>query len=543
MSMALRWGTMALLLGAMAGPAAAQSRAPAPEITLPEMLAVELPGPGVTELDPAASPLRELLAAAQWQGQPAAHNVTRPLRAGTTAVTWSATDASGRTVTRTEPLQVFPFGQTPVGVSRLERATGGNNAPKMARDAEGKVHMVWLDAGRPRTEPRVLYRRASTDPQTGAVTWEIPPLLVSSRATAAAGAFTALRVSPGAVHIAWQGPNESTRYRRLVRGGDGAWTPEPIRDTRAMGAQWDKGPGLDVRGDDEIHVVSATGRYSVSKNGGGSWTREALPAPPAGLIKGPALVLDAQGNSHVVYTATVRSPKEWTSNKPNRAFWELRYARRAADGTWVDHQNILAGQPGWAEPKDDNDVLADWPDIAVDGAGNVHVAWHGTANTHIFGRDEAFYARRPATGPGAWGAWEPPQLLFPRPAGSRGHYSFAPSLSVDGASDVVFALIFVDLAQNLDLRMDSLARVLRGGRLEGAPVPLATTAAAAIAQGRPELTLAAWFPMAAPRLHAAAGGRVWLDVLQTLVPVAETTPCYIVYQRVEVSALTTGRAR
>jgi hypothetical protein len=108
---------------------------------------------------------------------------------------------------------------------------------------------------------------------------------------------------------------------------------------------------------------------------------------------------------------------------------------------------------------------------------------------------------------------------------------------------VVFALIFVDLAQNLDLRMDSLARVLRGGRLEGAPVPLATTAAAAIAQGRPELTLAAWFPMAAPRLHAAAGGRVWLDVLQTLVPVAETTPCYIVYQRVEVSALTAGRAR
>jgi hypothetical protein len=108
---------------------------------------------------------------------------------------------------------------------------------------------------------------------------------------------------------------------------------------------------------------------------------------------------------------------------------------------------------------------------------------------------------------------------------------------------VAFALTFVDLAQNLDLRMDSLARVLRAGRLEGAPVALSTTAAAAIAQGRPELTLAAWFPIAARRPYVAAPGRVWLDVLQTLVPASETAPCYIVYQRVDVSALAAERPR
>ena len=540
MKKAMRWATPAALV-LTATTAAAQPRPP--QISVPEVLAIELPAPGVSELAPTASPLRELLEAARLQGQPAAHNVTRPLRAGTTtAVTWSATDGSGRTVTRTEPLHVFPFGQAPVGVSRIERATGGNNAPKIARDAEGKVHMVWLDAGRPGTEPRVLYRRASTDPQTGAVTWETDPLMVSTRTTVSQGPFPALRISKGAVHIAWAGPNESTKYRRLVRTGTG-WTPEAIRDTRAPGGQWDKGPGLDVRGDDEIHVISPSGRYAFSKDGGTFWSRDALPRPPAGSIKGPALAVDALGNSHVVYTVKVRSPASWSSGRPNRAYWELRYARRAPDGTWAEGLNVLAGQPGWAEPTNDDDVLADWPDIAVDGAGNVHVGWHGTANTHIYGRDEAFYARRPATGPGAWGAWEAPQLLFARPAGSRGHYSFAPSLSVDTDGDVAFALTFADLTQNLDLKMDSMARMLRGGRLQGAPVALSTRAAAALAQGRPEAALAAWFPMAAPRLYVAAPGRVWLDVLQNLVPHSDNADSYIVYQRVDVSALVAEPAR
>jgi hypothetical protein len=531
---------LALLI--LAQVARAQPRPPTVEISLPDLLAVELPSPGLVEIAPTASPLKELLASARLQDLRVTHDVIRPLRAGSTPVTWTAGDGAGRTTTRTAHVYVFPFGQTPVGVSRSRRATGGNNAPKVVRDTEGKAHMVWLDAGRPGTTPRVLYRRASTD-ASGAVAWETTAISVSDAASASTGAYAAIRASARAIHIAWQGTGETMRYRRFVRSEAG-WSLEPIRDTRAAGVLWDKGPGLDVRGDDEIHVVSPAGRYAVSRDGGASWAPDAIPVPPAGSIKGPSLALDARGNSHVVYTVTLRGPTEWSSNKPNGAYWELRYVRRSAEGAWVDAQNVLAGQPAWSDPRSERDVLADWPEVAVDGGGHIHVVWHGTVNTHIFGRDESFYTRRRATGPATWSGWEAPQPLVARAAGSRTHYSFAPSLSLDASGDLVMAVTFTDLAPDLGRALDSMARPIRGGRVDGSLLPLVASASAALAQGRPEQAMSAWFPSASPWLYAPAQGRVWLDVLQTLVmPKEHNAPNYIVYQRLDVTMLATPRPR
>src|SRR5690606_28238428 len=92
---------------------------------------------------------------------------------------------------------------------------------------------------------------------------------------------------------------------------------------------------------------------------------------------------------------------------------ELRYARRAAGGSWVDVHNALAGLREWAEPTDGDDVLADWIGLAADAQGNLHAVWHGTANTRIYGNDQPFYARRDASGPGAWQRrWSTPEVLY-----------------------------------------------------------------------------------------------------------------------------------
>ena len=540
---AVTWCIAGVVLLGLALAEAAPAQPRLPEIILPDLLAVELPTSGLTEISPTASPLKELLASARAGDLRVTNDVTRSLQVGSAAVTWTAADGAGRTVSRKAQVYVFPFGQTPVGVSRSRRATASNNAPKIVRDAEGKVHMVWLDTGRSGTAPRVLYRRASTDATTGAVTWETEALAVSDPGTASTGAYAAIRASARAIHIAWQAPGETSRYRRFVRTNAG-WTPESIRDTRATGVLWDKGPGLDVRGDDEIHVVSPTGRYAVSRDGGASWSQDAVPAPPNGSIKGPALALDTQGNSHLVYIVTLRGPAEWSSSKPNSGYWELRYVRRSSEGGWVDAHNVLSGQPGWADPHNEWDILADWPDVEVDVAGNVHAVWHGTVNTHIFGRDEAFYALRRAAGPGKWAAWEAPQALVPRPQGSQTHFSFAPSLSLDASGDLALAVTFADLAPDLGRVLDSMVRLIRAGRVEGGPLPLAGSASAAMIQGRPEQALSAWFPSASPRLYGPVPGRSWLDVLQTIVtPPAHNASYYVVYQRVDVTNLRALRPR
>jgi hypothetical protein len=97
---------------------------------------------------------------------------------------------------------------------------------------------------------------------------------------------------------------------------------------------------------------------------------------------------------------------------------------------------------------------------------------------------------------------------------------------------------FLDIAADLGRMLDSTARLVRRGRVEGAPLPLSASASAALAQGRSEHAVSAWFPSASPRLHTPGPGRVWLDVLQTAVtPSAHNAPYYIVYQRLDVSGL------
>jgi hypothetical protein len=519
--------------------AAAAAKAPAGAvIQLPEMLAVELPAPGMASIAPDASPIRELLGAASAGGAQVTHDRLDPLLPGPTRVTWTAWEGAPRQsavrATRTEYVYVFPYGQTPVGVSGDDHATAANRAPKVVRDASGALHMAWLDSGRPGVSSRVMYRHARPDAQTGVLAWSGEALHISAPPAEGRHSYVAVEASPRAVHFAWAA-GESVFYRRLANV-NGTWTWGDIRHTGIAGRGHDASPDIAVRGDDEIHLLSVNGRYGVSTDGGRSWRLDQVPRP-AGL-KNPSLAVDAQGNAHVAFTALVRSAPNFSSSKPSGGYWQLRYVRRQATGGWVDAQDVLAESPEWGDPRAQTDVLVDWCDIAVDGSGALHVAFHGTANTGIYGNDEAFVVRRAATGPGAWSRWERPQPLHPIKADAAHFFSYAPSISVDPTGDAIVSVVFFGVAPDGRYVFDTAARLLRAGRLVGPPIPLSGLARAAFTGGQPQEAPSVWFPVAAPRLHRGSDGRVWLDVLQTVAtPSRQRSVHYVVYQRRELTEL------
>jgi hypothetical protein len=525
-------------------------------IGLPPMPGLELPAGMRSGIPADASPMKELLASATAGGLRVTHDrAGYVFPVGGTRVTWTAWEGEPRTsppkAVKSGNVYVFPNGLMPVGLSMDDRATSGNHAAKVVRDGAGRIHLAWLDTGRPGIGDKVMYRRGVQDPASGAVRWETDPLVV---ADAAWDSHLAVAASAHAVHFAWF-QDGTNRYRRLV-DRDGSWVFDPPRDTRAEGRAWDNGPDIGVRGDDEIHVITATGVYAVSTNGGAWWKRENVPLPAGASIKGPALSLDSTGNSHVIYTAMYRGTRypEWRYNDPNGAYWELRYVRRQADGKWVDEQNVLAAFPDWRDfnadksgdddrdsSDGDNDAwdsLADWADVAVDDAGTIHVAWHGPVNGHIFGNDEAFYARRPASGAGDWGAWESPVPLYPKDP-AKGHtFSYAPSLCTDASSSFVLAVVFFETTPGHpgvpgdtgSQLFDSILRVIRSGKPAERPIELTSMA---------RHGMSTWFPCAGPRLFRHPSGRAWLDVLQTTTTPADAGDPFhfVIYQRREVTGL------
>jgi hypothetical protein len=231
-------------------------------------------------------------------------------------------------------------------------------------------------------------------------------------------------------------------------------------------------------------------------------------------------------------------PTQWKSGEPHGAYWQLRYVRRQAQGGWVDAHDVLGAFPEWHDHGLVRDSLADWPDIAVDRQGNLHVGFHGTASSGRYGRDEAYYVRRPAAGPGAWGAWEQPVALHPVNQATRHSQSFAPSLAIDPSSDVVVAVVFFE---HLDLPrevFDSDAVILRSGHLAGPPIELSRNATTAFNAQRPRDALSTWFPSAAPRLYHERDGRVWLDVLYTAeTPERLHSYHYLIYLRRDITDL------
>ncbi|HUB94395.1 MAG TPA: hypothetical protein VL993_00670, partial [Stellaceae bacterium] len=499
-------------------PAPAPVAAATEDIRLPDPLAIELPD-GVTGISPTSPALASLLTAATDGKRSITNDLDHPVGLGPVSVTWRAWDGppdTGKPVaTKTAVLFVMPHGVTPVATSGREGATDGNNAVKIAADAEGRIHMVWLDGGVAGREG-VFYRRAALAPD-GSVRWETAPERVDENTPFVYSAYPSLALSSHAVHVTWQGADGLAHYRRLVHAGED-WTWDAPHATASKSDGRDIGAVIAAASDDKVEIVTPGDRFGVTEDGGKTWRDEAVPMPPGQRMKTVTFALDRLGNAHIAFAGMVHGPAHASMDKSSGGYWQLRYIRRGPDGTWSDAQNVLADRPEWADPGNDEDILADWPRLAIGDDGTLHLAWHGTEASHICGNDHAYYRRLPALAPGRWAEhWDDPQALMPQSLMKGQTFSYAPSIALDG--DVAMPLVFYQVDNGSDpIGFDSAARVVRNGKLEGDPIPVTQWISTSIDQHRPEMGLSARFPSVAPTLRHSPDGRLWLDVIETLIP-------------------------
>ncbi len=155
----------------------------------------------------------------------------------------------------------------------------------------------------------------------------------------------------------------------------------PIIDTRLTSEGRDVGPVIAFDPKGGMHIVTPSGFYGFSGDGGQNWSSEKVPLPQGAALKTVSLCADGTGTVHVAFTAPV-----------NAAYWQLRTISRTPKGAWVDPTDVLARAPGWGAPKGSDELLADWVHIAADNHGGLHLTWHGTALSHKFGNDTGFYA-------------------------------------------------------------------------------------------------------------------------------------------------------
>lgn len=516
---------LALALLAPPGAARAQQR----QIVLPDLMAVELPA-GVTELAPTDPPLREVLTSATSGQRRITTDLGRNLEAGAARVTWSAWNGEPGTgtpaATRTATVFVLPNGMTQAGVSGDENATARNNAVHIARDGNGRVHMVWVDSGRTGGATGPVYRRGFLS-DDGNARFETPPTPLAVGTPADWNAYPGLAINGNTVDFVWQGGGKAwTRRLSLDRTGYMWGAPH---DTGAKSEGRDIGPSIatDEKG---VHIVTPSGVYASSNDGGQSWKTEPLPIPPGQRLKTASLALDSAGIVTIAFSSVINDPKDGNKNEGSGGYWQLRIVQRTPDGQWSGSSDALAEFPVWGEPLPHQDVLADWARVSVDRARGIHLAWHGTAVSHIYGNDQAYYAWRPAGG-----EWRQPVPLVPPDAGRGIKFSFAPSLTLDG--ERALATVFYDVFNGGQWAgFDAVLKPLSDGVPRGAPLPVSQFVRASIDRKTPEFALSARFPAAAPAVFRGSDGRIWLDILETLIPMGvPDLPKLIVWHRLDVS--------
>jgi hypothetical protein len=423
---------------------------------------------------------------------------------------------------------VLPPGITQVGLSADENATGGNNATRIGRDGAGHVHLVWVDSGRQGAATGPVYRRLTVAPD-GAVTFETDPVYLADKTPGDWNAYPALAVTSDAVYVVWQGGGVA-HVRRLAIGPSG-YTWGPIVDTGAKSEGRDIGPAIQAFPGGGVRVVTPSGQFAVSTDGGKTWKADAVPLPAGQRVKTISLTTDPAGDTILAFSSVVTDPKEEGKAHGTGGYWQLRTIRRTAAGQWTDAQDVLGAFPGWAPPVGANDSLADWVRIAADDKGGLHLTWHGTGISHIYGNDQAYYAYRPQGG-----TWQEPVPLVRRDDAAGIRFSFAPSLTLDGEEAI--ATVFYDIYDgDRWAGFDADLVAFKNGARVGPVLPLSHFVRQSIADKRPAAAFSTRFPSAAPTPYRA-GSAVWLDAVETFIPMGVPgAPKSIVYHRVDIGSL------
>jgi hypothetical protein len=512
-------------------------------ITVPDILAIEMPTPGQTTIHGSEAPLSNLLASATAAGGYAVtcDQMSQVFPLGGTPVTWTAWSGTPGVSKPLGQLSAYVFvfrhGQTPIGASGDDYATAGNHSASLGRTPDGALHAAWLDTGKnPDGTSRpiaVWYRRGTPDPETGVLTWSTPVDVTGGAAYYLS--YVKLAATSNAVHFSWSGNaagNDRVYYRRLVKSG-GTWAFDPIQRVSTLtGLSSDNGLSMAAFSDAEVHIVAKNLNYAYTTNAANSnaWVKESLPqAPGMTGTKYPAVAVDTRGDVHLVYTAIMRSIAGTNYNNYGKV-WYL-HRKRPGPGSlgWVESHDTCAQWPEWQDPGVGtngvwNDVVGDWMDIACDQDNTVFIGGHGTVVSRRWGHDDAFLLRRTIARDGDPLGWERPQRLHRHEADTVNNlqYSWTPSICCADTNGIVLPVNMFKALGAIETAdpdnsfqfyndMDSFLRVMQDDTLldgdEGQNLSQAAVAGEKITT---------WWPCAARKLHRDSQGRAWLEILQSM---------------------------
>ncbi|OGD21455.1 MAG: hypothetical protein A2Y69_00885 [Candidatus Aminicenantes bacterium RBG_13_59_9] len=260
---------------------------------------------------------------------------------------------------------------------RLTWNSGSSEAPAVAVDTWGNIHVVWADDTPNPDAPEIYYKKSSD----GGISWS-----ANKRLTWTAGRSTqaAIAVDPfGALHVVWQDDtpgNGDIYYKTSPDGGTNWSASQRIAWTAAIS----QAPAIAVDFWGNLHVLwydYTPGNYEIyymtSTNGGASWSKNQRVTWTSGWSGLPAIAVDSAANLHMV----------WSDETPGSS--EIYY-KNSPDGgaSWSAGQRLT-----W------NSGISQAPVIAVDSSGVLHLAWWD--NTP--GNAEIYY-KKSTTGGTTWTA-------------------------------------------------------------------------------------------------------------------------------------------
>ncbi len=328
--------------------------------------------------------------------------------------------------------------------------------PSLAVDLGGNIHVAWEDTtdyGGSGTDMDIFYKlfwsSVSAEPLSLRDILEFPGAIhltdigedthplnwvrltgnsVVSTESVGDSTWSSLAVGlDGNVHIAWQdltdydgcGTDQDIFYKRYEFGV--GWTATEVVSTESTSYSYD--PSLAVDSAGNVHIAWRDGtdyggsgsdsdifyrRYEV---GFGWTTTEVVSTESTGHSYEPSLAFDAAGNVHIAWF-------DLTDYSGSGTDTDVFYKRYEVGSGWTTTEVVTR--------ESTNDSFS--PSLAVDSAGNVHIAWQDSTNYDGAGGDPDIFYKRYEVGPG----WTVAEVVSTESTGD----SDKPSLAVDSTGDV-----------------------------------------------------------------------------------------------------------
>lgn len=441
-------------------------------------------------------------------------------------ITWSAPDTfpigktyvywtdSADAATVRRYVYVYPHGYQVLGATDNLRVFEHNGARHLLYDRDKRLHAIYNDG------TKVWYRPGVRNGTR--IHWR-EPVQVNDASTPIGKATYGTRGQTFAIvsdvagqvvlQCVWSSThpvNRAILTRRLTVDAAGSVTAGAIVHTNMVGSfqciATDSTGRLHLAVEVYSSIIYAYSDDGLTWTGMQEWNASDTQCT---AYRFPNLVIDSRNRAHLLWQA-----EGYLGYSGSRTWWVGLYSvRDPQTGTWSTPANILSGHPDWKAPSSGQQTLFAYPHMLIDDRDNLHLAWHGTAYSHIFAWDDTFYLEKvynPVTD--TWGPWTNYATLHKRDHfntgnGEDANYTWVPSLAYKPGNDAIYALIMfgtgddevTDPAINLT---DSILKTRLDGTWQGGFQNVIQTDG-----------LRSWYANVPPEALVDPNGRTWLDMI------------------------------